>query len=118
RRRLTRGDPLVQRADTGDELELMLGARGAPAAMLELCVAEGDQDGHGSRARRTRVSALAERELLRLDDRLEQVLEERLLAGMDVHGRSHAGNDRQRLAMALRHRAAGPHAHEVVALAF
>src|SRR3990170_875228 len=63
-------------------------------------------------------SALAERHLPGLDDGLEQVVQERFLAGLDMHRGGHPRNDRQRLVPRRRDIAGGAYLHEIVALAF
>ena len=60
-----------------------------------------------------KLLALAKCHFLGLDDRLEQVLQKRLLARLDVNRCSHAGNNGQSLAAARRHVAGRSHLHQV-----
>src|SRR3990170_292251 len=60
-------------------------------------------------------SALAERHLPGLDDGLEQVVQERFLAGLDMHRGGHPRNDRQRLVPRRRDIAGGAYLHQIIA---
>src|SRR5438477_8854022 len=62
----------------------------------------------------TMCLAFAQRRFLGFDDRFEQIVKDRLLAGLDVHRSDHAGQDRQTLRMCAGPVLPGAHSNLVI----